>query len=60
MKPVRINGKVVIPPAVWERLEAFVLDRRTGNVTFNIRDGYILSARIEDIVTVTRAEVRTA
>jgi hypothetical protein len=58
MKLARIAPNVVIPAPIWERLENFVLDRRSGNVTLNIRDGCILSARVEDVVTVTRAEVR--
>ncbi len=58
MKLARIEPNVVIPTLIWERLETFLLDRRSGNVTLNIRDGHILSARVEDVVTVTRAEVR--
>jgi len=58
MKLAQIAPNAVIPTPIWERLETFLLDRRSGNVTFNIRDGHILSARVEDVVTVTRAEVR--
>jgi hypothetical protein len=58
MKVVKYPGYVVIPIPIWQRLETFLLDRRSGNVTLNIRDGQILSARVEDVVTVTRAEVR--
>jgi hypothetical protein len=58
MKLARIAPNVAIPTPIWERLETFLLDRRSGNVTLNIRDGHILSARVEDVVTVTRAEVR--
>ena len=47
-----------IPEVVWARLRSFLLDKRSGVVTLNIKDGHILSARIEDVVTVTRAEVR--
>lgn len=59
MKRLKFFGKgIFIPWDVWKNLEMFVLDRRTGSVTFTIRDGRVFASNVEDIVTVTRAEVR--
>ena len=55
---VSLAVQPTIPKAVWVCLRSFLLDKRSGNVTLNIKDGHILSARIEHVVTVTRAEVR--
>ena len=55
---VSLAVQPAIPKPVWVRLRSFLLDKRSGNVTLNIKDGHILSARIEEVVTVTRAEVR--
>ncbi len=61
------NGKMAprsgdqpeIPNAIWSRVRSFLLDKRSGSVTLNVKDGHILSARVEEYVTITRAQVRT-
>ena len=60
MKHLKFMGRVFIPTIVWKRLEKFVLDKRTGNVTFNIKDGHVVSATVEDkgAMIVSRVEVR--
>ena len=59
MKRLKFFGKgIFIPFDVWKRFETFVLDRRTGSVTFVIRDGRVFQSSVKDIRTVERAEVR--
>lgn len=41
-----------LPPALLARLAEFILDRRTGNVRLNIRDGVILGFDVEERVSV--------
>jgi hypothetical protein len=53
MKPERtsphiIEDRIAMPPWVGERVKSFMLDKRTGNVVLNIRDGVILKAVIEE------------
>ena len=55
---VSLAVQPTIPKAVWVCLRSFLLDKQSGNVTLCIKDGQILSARIEHVVIVTRAEVR--
>lgn len=42
---------IALPDAIYERVRRFVVDRRTGNVILNIRDGQILKAVLEEHVT---------
>ncbi len=39
----------MIPDDVWEVLARFVLDRKTGNIKLNIKDGRILGYHVEEI-----------
>lgn len=41
---------IALPGAIYERVHAFVVDRRSGNVILNIRDGQILKAVLEEHV----------
>ncbi len=60
MKRLKFFGKgIFIPADVWKNLETFLLDRRTGSVTFIIRGGRVFSSSIEDTGATARAEVRT-
>lgn len=47
-KAVPETVDVPIPTAIAAQVNRFMLDRRTGNVVLNIRDGEILKAVIED------------
>lgn len=40
-----------IPPEFWQRLNDFMLDRRSGNVQLNIREGKLRSFHVEEIVS---------
>ena len=40
----------LVPGNIAELLQRFMLDKRTGNVVLNIREGEILKAVIEDHV----------
>lgn len=39
-----------LPAPVAQRLGGFIDGKHTGNVTFNVKDGVILSAKFEEIV----------
>ena len=41
----------VVPVKVAEALRDFILDKRTGNVVLNIKDGIILGLRVEVITS---------
>ena len=42
----------MIPDEVWSVLARFMLDRKTGNVKLNIKDGRILGYHVEEICKV--------
>ena len=42
-----------LPPRLWEPIKRFLLDGKTGNVKLSIKDGRILSCRLEEYVTVS-------
>jgi len=44
--------KLVVAKDVAEAISQFMLDRRTGNVVLNIKDGQIMGLRVEEIVRV--------
>ena len=44
--------KLVVAKNVAETISQFMLDRRTGNVVLNIKDGQIMGLRVEEIVRV--------
>lgn len=44
--------KLVVAKDVAETISQFMLDRRTGNVVLNIKDGQIMGLRVEEIVRV--------
>ena len=43
-----------LPEDVLEPLVQFLLDKRTGNVSLNIKDGQVMGLRVEEIVKITR------
>lgn len=38
-----------IPHVVWSVLNSFLVDKRTGNVVLNIKEGRILGMRTEEV-----------
>ena len=46
--------ETLLPPQIMLRLREFLLDKRTGNVRLNIRDGVILGFEIEERVSLGR------
>lgn len=47
------EGKnIELPDRLTLALAEFMLDRRTGNVKLNIKDGKILGFRIEEVVSI--------
>lgn len=42
---------VPVPMRLWNFLNRYMIDKRTGNVTLNIKDGQILGYRVEEIHT---------
>ncbi len=39
----------MIPDEIWEVFARFLLDRKTGNIKFNVKDGRILGYHVEEI-----------
>ncbi len=39
----------MIPDEVWDAFARFMLDRKTGNIKLNIKDGRILGYHVEEI-----------
>jgi hypothetical protein len=37
-----------IPEAAWERIRAFVLARKTGQVTLDVKEGHVLSWKLTE------------
>lgn len=46
--------ETLLPPQIICRLREFLLDKRTGNVRLNIRDGVILGFDVEERVSLGR------
>ena len=44
--------ETIFPLAVWEKLQEFVLDKRTGNISINVKDGKVLGVRVEELLSV--------
>jgi hypothetical protein len=44
--------KLVVAKEVAETISQFMLDRKTGNVVLNIKDGRIMGLRVEELVKV--------
>ncbi len=42
----------MIPGEVWDAFARFMLDRKTGNIKLNIKDGRILGYHVEEICKV--------
>ncbi len=42
----------MIPDEVWDAFARFMLDRKTGNIKLNIKDGRILGYHVEEICKV--------
>lgn len=53
LKPVESrlesDAEAIIPLRLYSFLNHYLVDKRTGNVTLNIRDGQILGYRVEEI-----------
>jgi len=43
---------VAIPAKVEQMLKQFLLDRKTGNVRINVKDGRVLGVHLEEIVVI--------
>ena len=39
----------MIPDDIWEVFARFMIDRKTGNIRLNIKDGRILGYHVEEI-----------
>lgn len=47
------NGQIfVLPASVGRRIADFLLDKKTGNIKINVKDGQILGLHIEGIYPV--------
>lgn len=46
---LQTDDEAIIPLPLYRFLNRFLLDRKTGNVTLNVRDGQILGYRVEEI-----------
>ncbi len=46
----------VIPSEIRTAVAKFLLEGRTGNITLNIKDGQILGAHVNDIISVKPAD----
>jgi hypothetical protein len=42
-----VEDRIAMPPGIGAPVKKFLLDKGTGNVVLNIRDGVILKAVIE-------------
>lgn len=49
VKGVEAEQPIWMPPDLASALCSFLVDKKTGNVTLNIRDGKILGYRVEEI-----------
>ena len=47
-----IGAGGMIPDEIWEVFARFLLDRKTGNIKLNIKDGRILGYHVEEICKV--------
>ncbi len=48
-----VNGAGgMIPDEVWDVFARFMLDRKTGNIKLNIKDGRVLGYHVEEICKV--------
>ena len=50
----------VVPRRLIASIEKFLGDRRTGNIKINIKDGKILGAHVEEILTFKSSRPRLA
>ena len=56
-RPLRLNDvpdPVILPADAWASIKQFVLDKKTGNLTLKIRNGKVLGARVEELVSFKR------
>jgi hypothetical protein len=47
-----------IPPEAYERIRAFLLARKTGNITLDVKEGQVLSWQFTERGRVTREPER--
>ncbi len=43
------GNTAAVPREVWDLLERFMRERKTGNIKLNIKDGRILGYHVEEI-----------
>ena len=46
-----VPDPVILPADAWASIKKFVLDKKTGNLTLKIRDGVVLGARVEELLS---------
>ena len=55
MATLNLNTDAV-PDEIISKLKSFLIDKRTGNLTLNIKDGRILGFRAEEVVSLKASE----
>lgn len=45
-----IDDRITVPKTIGEKIREFLVDKRTGNVVLNIRDGQIMKAELQEHV----------
>lgn len=45
------HSLALIPMNVWEQLTKFLLDKKTGNIQLNVKDGRVLGIHLNEIVS---------
>lgn len=53
-RPLRMTGEPnpeILPAEAWKFIRRFVLEKKTGNLTLNVRDGVVLGVRVEELVS---------
>ena len=52
-----VVGDGPLPPIIMQRLRKIVVDRWTGNVQLNIKDGRVLGFHVVEIVTLPASQI---
>lgn len=42
-----------LPPELWDRLQAFLAEQRTGKITLNVKDGKVQAWELTEVGRVT-------
>lgn len=45
-----MNNPSQIPPDFWEKIKAFLMEKKTGKITLNVKDGQILVLDIQETI----------